>query len=204
MPGPHHLASPGVTHPAPLNRPAASPGRGFAKVLAAAPKKPSHVVPLEPSVFAETWKSRPTETVRVGIRTISEKSYNDARTAAARTAYALHPEPHEADEFVAAYNDALMAKCVGEAATLADNIDEPYFGKMAEDKARLVLTSEGLRTLFQALERATVGDSPIAPQASDEDIARLAEIAPAALGSMAEGRQRRLRRLLAHVLAELA
>lgn len=177
--------------------------RGFARVVAVEPKKPALVITLEPAAFADAWKDKPTAPVQIGIRTIAEKSYIDARAAAAKTAWALHPEDHEVDDRTAAYNDALMAVCVGESATMPDDIEVPYFGQMAEDKARLSLTSEGLRTIFQALERLVVGLSPIAPQASDEDIARLAEVAPTALAAMSDGRARRLRRLLAHVLADL-
>lgn len=207
MNGKQIVAQAGITHPTgPRPLPLQAPAqilRGFSRVVAAEPKKPALVVPLEPHAFADTWKDKPTTTERIGIRSISEKTYIDARASAARSAWALHPEENEEDDRIAAYNDSLMAVCVGEACTAADSIDEPYFGTMAEDKARISLTSEGLRTLFGALEQHIVGGSPIAPQATDEDISRLAEIAPAALRSMSEGRSRRLRRLLAHVLAEL-
>jgi hypothetical protein len=183
------------------------PTRGFQRVLKAQAekqaRKPALVVTMPPEAFADTWQDKPIAPVEIGIRILAERDLQQARSNAARSAWAAHPEDGEAEQRAEAYLDGLMAIAVARAACMPDDVAKPYFGAMAEDTAPLALTSEGVRTLFQAVERVVIGLSPIAPEASDEDIAELARIAPEALAKMSRGRARRIRRLIHHALSEL-
>ena len=177
---------------------------GFQRVLQSAPtNKPALVITLPPHAFADTWDDKPTEPAQIGIRSLGEKAFQLARQNAARAAWAAFPDDSERELREDAYMDGLMAIAVAQAACLPNDASMPFFGKMAEDVVQIALTTEGVRTVFQGLERLVIGLSPIAPAATDADIAELARIAPDALAKMSEGRQRRLRRLLHHVLVEL-
>jgi hypothetical protein len=175
----------------------------FKTEVAKAARRPSLVLKLYPAVFAETWDDRPREPVDVGIRTIGEREFSDARRSAARQAWAEYPDDNEEPLRDAAFNDHLHANCAARAACAPHDITIPFFGDMAEDQIGLALTEEGIRTISAALDRATVGESPIYPEAADADFARLAEAAPAALAAMSGGRARRLRRLAHFLLTEL-
>ncbi len=175
----------------------------FRELLAKETRRPPLVITLPPALFADTWPDKPTSPVECGIRLISERDLHEARANAARTAWSFHPEDEEVQVRLDAYHDALVSNCAARAACDPADVTKSFFGDMPEDQAALAMTSEGLRVIFAALDRATVGESPIFPEAADSDFARLAEAAPAALAAMSGGRARRLRRLAHFLLAEL-
>lgn len=152
---------------------------------------PPVVVDLPASAWAQTWQSAPTQAVRVGLRLLAANDYTTARAVAADKACTLHPEgPMPArHDFQDAYNDALMIFAVARGTCDPSDISLPWL-EAAEDNLGLALTPDGVRYLWDALERLRVQSSPlIEPWQGDMD----------GLSDLPTPQQTTCRKLLAYV-----
>jgi hypothetical protein len=143
--------------------------------LATAARKPPRVVALPPNAFADTWKDKPNQPLRIGLKRIAEADQRAARVEAAKKADALHPScPHDDPIWVEAYNQAVMHACLGFALTHPDDLAQPLW-PLQFDVLPHRLAEGGVERLFDELELLTVLDSPSRPEASDETLADFAE-----------------------------
>lgn len=132
------------------------------------------VVDLMPGDFASDWHNRPVAAVRVGLRLPSENDVQTARVQADKRLEQL--ELRDAESALAAWNDALMAYAVARCVCdPRDVLSESPMLPLAEDTIGQALTSAAIRRLFDALERLQVEQSPLAPEATDEELTGLVE-----------------------------
>jgi hypothetical protein len=131
------------------------------------------VLDLTPNDFASDWQSRPVCNVEIGLRLPSEDDVQTARCQADQRLQQL--ELRDAESATRAWNDALMAFAV--ARCICDPRDvtqESPVLQLAEDTISVALTSAAIRRLFDAVERLMVEQSPLAPEATDDELAALA------------------------------
>ena len=192
----HHLASPGVTHPAATGATprASSSARSstpssatsvhrsafrVAKEAARAVPRPPRTVTLPASAWATTYPDRPAGDIEVGLRLYSEADAVQVRAAAAQRAWRDHPQESDEEERVLAGNGAVMALLVARAACKPDDARVPFFGHAtmggADDIVPLALTPKGVEFLFDHLNTLLLEESPSMPEADDEDLGWLAE-----------------------------
>lgn len=140
--------------------------------------KPERIVVLPPSAFAEDWPNRPHVEVAIGLRRLSQSDLGIARREAEREAVGFYDELRESPRKVSfdvldeLRNDALIVGAVGRAATDPNDASKPYFAGQ-EDGARMALTPQGARRLWDELVLLHVGGNVARPRASDEDVRRL-------------------------------
>lgn len=178
----------------------------FRERSAATKPEPATVVAVEPGHFADTWPEKPSGAVLVGLRLVSEADYQTARAEAAKRAWDHFPdEDLDGDERVDCFNDALAAWIVARGTTQPDNATKPWLD-MAHDNVQLALTTGGLRFLFDQITALMIERSPLSPEASDADIARLVDaLGSGAAWSSASGvTVRHARRLLRRAMDLLA
>lgn len=176
----------------------------FSEIVARQPRKPPRVVELKPNAFADTYEDKPTEPVRIGLRLCAELDGMQARSVAAQTATRNHPELGPADDvWVEAYNQALMHYVVAAGTCHPDNVAEPYWD-MAYDVVPRALSELGTIRLFDELELLKVTESPLSPEATNEDLDEIIELlrSGAMWNGQADGDARWLRRVLRRVLEQ--
>lgn len=177
----------------------------FAKAKDEHAKVPTCIVALDPAHYRDGRPGKPTAPVQVGLRLLAEKTFEDASARAAKETWLAQPEPIPDDIRVEHYNNRLMGYLMAEAACLAGNIDERYFGDLAPDaKIFLDLTPDGIRFLWDHYEAFAISTSPTAPEATDEDLDVLADGLGSGelLASLDIEKARRVRRLLRAALRE--
>lgn len=176
----------------------------FSQVLAGQSRKAARAVLLPPSAFADTWADKPDEPVLVGVRIIGEGDMMEARGVAARTADKFHPGsgPHD-DVWIEAFNQSLMHYAIATATCHPDNAAEPFWD-MAYDVVPCALSEGGALRLFDEIETLKVTESPLAAEATAEELQTLATLIQS--GDLWEGMgrgdvsfcRRLLRRVLEH------
>lgn len=129
---------------------------------------------LEPGDFASDWHNRPAIAFEIGLRIPSEDDVQIARTGADQELAALDLSDNE--NAIDAWNDLLMARAVARCLCNPLNVREasPIL-PLAEDTISQALTSRAIRRLFDEIERLTVEQSPLAPEATDEELVTLAD-----------------------------
>jgi hypothetical protein len=133
------------------------------------------VISLPPSAFADTWKDKPAQLTRIGLKRIAEADQRAARVEAAKKADALHPAgTHDDPIWVEAYNQALMHACLSFALTQPEDATQPLW-PLQFDVLPHRLTDGGVERLFDELELLTVLDSPSRPEASDAALGDFSE-----------------------------
>lgn len=164
--------------------------------------RPTGTMMLDPVAYAAEYARRPTEPVAIGVRLLSETDVQAARVGASVTAADMFPGSEGSVEATEAYNDALLRQIVARAATDPNDARQPFFPG-DEEEVRDALTSDGCRAIFDELERIAIECSPLAPEAGEDDIAALPELWKRNIGMVVGPSQRRLRRLLGHVMQAL-
>ena len=174
----------------------------FRDIRKATAPVPTSVVVLQPGHFADTWPQKPVEPVPVGLRLVSERDLQVARSEAAKRAWADFPEPdQDEDDRTDAFNDALAAWVVACGTTQPDDATKPWLD-MAHDNVQAALTSGGIHFLFDQLVALYTERSPLSPEATDGELVRLCDaLHTGAAWSAANGNQvRHARRLLRRVM----
>jgi hypothetical protein len=166
--------------------------------------KPGKVVVLQPSAFSPSWEKVPRSAIAVGLRGVSDGDESTARAEAEkilRTEF-THEDPQNA---VDCYNDLLMRQIVSRGICDVNDATKPHDLLRTELTVRFALTSRTVRYLFEELERMQIETSPLHPEATDDDLRRLAAELSSdhPFAALLPVEQRRMRRLLQHVLSEL-
>lgn len=179
----------------------------FAAIASKRPPPGNVIVPA--SAFDATWDRRPTSDVCLGLRFISDDDAQTARSQAAKTAFRLHPRAAsgglEEQPWADAYEDALMRWIVARGTCDANDAAKAWDGWLGtpEDTVSVALTIGGVRLIFDAWERMRIAHDVTIPEATDEEIAQFAAIAPERLGQIGKAEASRVRRLVRFCLNEL-
>lgn len=176
---------------------------GFSKVLAEATPPPATML-VQPSAFHALFEERPTEAVCVGLRALSERDSAYCRGEAYKKALAFH-SPDDTDGMIETYNAWAMMYAIVRSVCDPNDIREPWdvWGIFGDERIDSILTIEGVKAIYDEVERVRIATSPVRPMADDDDIARLATLAPTALQAIPTWQAGRARRLLAFVLEEV-
>lgn len=140
--------------------------------------------------------------IDVGIMRIGEAHQMDARSEAVKTASRLHPNAARTNEdWLLTYNQSVMLNCVAAALCDPNNRFKPLWPMQTEIFPSRITTS-GLERLFDELELVTVIEGPTRPEATDKQIAELAEdlMTGDFWQDMPMARARHIRRLLAFAI----
>lgn len=174
----------------------------FAKILETRNVTPVRHAKLTLESFADDWSSKPAGDFLVGLRKFSDGDAQTARAEAAKYAVMMHDD-HQGQ--VEAFNDALMRWVIVRGTCDANDVTQncPIF-EGSEENVRLALTSNAIRYLWDEIERFHVEQSPIVPEATNEEFLVLAELLknPALLDNLTPGAQKRVRKLLSFCLTE--
>ncbi len=164
----------------------------FAEHLAKRPPEPPLIVVLKPEHFLATFTERPTVEVAVGLRTLSHDEVLVASSEAAKIARA---GGREGEEAVDRYNEELMIWAVGAGTTDPNDARRAYFA-LGGESARHQLAPEGVRFLWDAIERAHALCSPLTPPASDQELRQLGALLqqPEAIAALHPTQALRVRR----------
>jgi hypothetical protein len=139
-------------------------------------KKPDRIVVIPPSLFAASYRSRPTAEVAIGLRVISERDVQVGRAAASKHMVLFYGTPEgkirDPEQAYGCWNDTWLAYAIGRAACDPNDSDKPYF-MFGEEEAARALSSEGLRRLWDEYcliakgtgERAQILDEELLPLA---------------------------------------
>jgi hypothetical protein len=174
----------------------------FSAIVARDERKPARVVKLPASCWARTWADRPLDDVEVGLRVPAEAELVQARAEAAQRCWRDHREERDEAGRIERYNSFLMARVVARGTTEAEDASVQYFGEYADDKVTEALTPNGIEFLYGEIDRLHIEESPIAPEASHDEVVRLAEaLRTGAAWKDANGAViARARRMLRHVI----
>lgn len=180
-----------------MNAPAFKRQSPFAKVQAEIAKVPACIVELAPALWRDGRPAKPAAPVKVGLRLLAEKDFEDASARAAKDAWANHPEPMPEELRVEHYNNRLMGYLMAEATCSPQDVTQKYF-EHADIKVFLDLTPDGIRYLWDHYESFAISTSPTSPEATDEELDALAEGLDEGtlLGGLDIEQARRVRRLL--------
>lgn len=169
---------------------------------------PGNVV-VPPAAFDAAWERRPKTDVCIGLRFITDDDVQTARGQAAKLAFRLHPHAMpgglEEQPWADAFEDALIRHLIARGTCDPNDVTASWHGwrEAPEDMVGIALTVEGARLIFDAWERMRIATDITMPEATDAEIATLAERATARLKAIEPARAMRVRRLLRFCLDEL-
>src|SRR5579871_1402375 len=130
-------------------------------------RAPLRAVTLPPSAFADTWKGKPREPVRVGLRLVGEDVVEDAQALALEEARDGSGEPGDTAEertiWLDAFNSAVMRHVLAHALCAPDDVSRAYFATAPNDAIRVALRPATLRRLWEEYEALQVETSPATP-----------------------------------------
>lgn len=165
-----------------------------------APRKPSHVVVLAPTDFADDWSQRPTADVAVGLRRLCDRDIQIAKAEASkfvRQAYGTDDGVRDPVVANQAWDDAFMRWAMASATTNPNDFMIPYF-QAAQDTIGWALTPDGVRKLWAEYHLHVRRTDANASGLDDIGVARLAASLKAGkLAALDIGLQTEVRRLLA-------
>lgn len=167
-------------------------------------KRPApRAVEVPVHAFADDWAGKPTQPMRVGLRLVSERDMQMARSEAAKHAWRLHREEHDDENRVDAFNDALVRWVVSCALCKPDDATAPFWDDMQLEVVNGALTSEGVRLLWEEYETLAIDSSPLSRELDDEELPALGMLTADVFDALDPEESRRVRRLLAHCLDTL-
>lgn len=173
----------------------------FEALRLAGARKPARIVTLPDSAFVDRPKGLSSA---VGLRLLSEAEYQSAKSEASHLVERLYTPvednvPVDVEAATDAWSDHLVALAVAAATTDPNDASSPWL-EAAPDRIQRVLTPEGLRVLWDALEVLHVEHAPTSPSIADEDLEALfRRVTPEALAALIPSEGLRARRLLAAV-----
>lgn len=157
--------------------------------------------------FSAKWRNRPTDDVCVGVRPLSSADDDYCRSEAARIAWRTLPgKPNDEhhDQRIDVFNDAVMRVAISRAVCDPNDALRPaeIWQGAPEEVVGIALTREGVKAIYDAIERITIALSPVRRAAVDEEIELLFAIFLDRLARMPEARAARARRLAGFLLDE--
>lgn len=176
----------------------------YGAAQAAQPVEPPRRVVLPPSAF-KPGPDCPTEPATLGIRILSEGDTMALRREAYNAASKSYPDLEPDDPvWISHYNQALMLAACVVAVCDRDDRTKPWHEYQRSIIPNL-LAPGGVERIWDELEELTIETSPTAPEATPEDLARLAAILPQpeAFSHLSAADARGLRRMLRHALSRL-
>lgn len=180
---------------------------GASSTSGAEPRKAPAIVPVDPSHFADTCDRRPDATVLLGLRRINEKTVEIARANASEEAWEQIANVLDYAKREDAYLDATMCWMVSAALCLVEDARTAYL-RGGVDELRTTFTPEGIRFLYQHLEKLHLERSPVVTEIAVDGVgdlvSRLTKDPALESTNLSGPRARCLRRLLGFVLDELA
>ena len=158
------------------------------KLREAVPKRraPGHTFVLPREAFADTYANKPEAPVAVGLQTLSERDMQAARGEAFRVAAKDATSDGriiDQDEFIRAYNDALVRWAIATSMTDPNNVDIPYF-EAAYDTVYAALTTEGALLVWDELIRLHASKGVGTRRATDAELVELGEKLVAGVGDL--------------------
>jgi hypothetical protein len=180
---------------------------GTAPAAGAAPSKAKpalETVDMAPIYFFDSWHRKPDGVVKVGLRFVSEGVARKSAVGATRLAFASHPNGDELVERRDMRGSITMTGILARACVMADDRTSLFFGTCPEDEIPEALTGDGIRRLWEAYEIFAKTHSIVGEEADDEDVEELSELlTPERVCALIASRERRVRRLIPLLLAEL-
>lgn len=170
--------------------------------LSREPRTALKVVELIPSMFADDWRKKPTETMQCGLRLVSEGDIERIRAKAVKDASEFIVEAGE--DRIAAFNDAIMVGLVARCTCMPNNAQEPFF-EMPEDDVPNALTPEAIRFLCNEYDLLKIEACNYLREAEENDLIDLSALLldEDAWLKLSVGTARRLKRIAYHLLVEL-
>lgn len=137
-----------------------------------AKRAPACVFELTPGHFAEDFDDRPVAVFPIGLRVPSEAEARTIEDAALREAAAS-----ESDDRVAVYDRATQAYWVARAICDPLDVTSPHpFFDMPEDLVPVAFKPDTIVRLCQEIARLGVQQSPLHPEADDEEVGDLSDL----------------------------
>lgn len=138
---------------------------------------PPRVVKLPVSAWRSAYEGRPEVDIRVGLRLPSQDETEGIEREALRTMRDNLSADTDEGFALRSYQEAKLVNLVAVCLCDTDDVSacHPLF-ETPNATLPLVLTKEGLRYLFDQIERLQVDSSPIFPEASDTDVAAMLEL----------------------------
>jgi hypothetical protein len=140
----------------------------------------------------------------VGVTLLSESDLARAKSMAAEEAWRLYPRREDDERRIEAMTEALVRLVVAYGTCAPDDVTRPWdlWGAAPEDTVQSALTVDGVKFLFDAIERLAIARSP-AIEPSVDDVDELWLLAPECLPRMPKARADRVRRLMRFCVDEL-
>lgn len=162
-------------------------------------RKAPRTVTLPPSAFADSWRRKPQEPIKVGLRLVSEQALEQAERMAAQAAWDIHARVEDHDLRVGVFNDHVVTNTLAQACVLAEDVTKHFFAPGPEDLIRQALTPGGIRRLWAEYERAVIEDCPTGEEPDAEELRALAELVASGLADLDPTKRRPALRLLKRV-----
>lgn len=171
-------------------------------------RKPTRMLMVPVSAFADDWRERPTAPVAVGLRLLSEKDCELAMSLAASATIEFFKGADQVNRAAVddVYRSRMMAFAVARAVCDPNDVMQghPLFPAL-EDQISEFFAPTGIAFIYEALDTMTVELSPLVPVATDEDLVLLrAHLRAGTVLKLPPGEQRAARRLLGRVVEALA
>jgi hypothetical protein len=168
-------------------------------------RTPVDVVTLSPSAFATKWKGAPRSDVKIGLTLVSSADVETAKTAAGLEAWRIHPNEADADARYETYTAVLIRWLIARGTSDPENTTRPFYlwKEAPEDIVREALSSEGVKFLWDALDRVWTESSPVVQEIDESVIVFLVTYFDEAIAAMPETKAKRIRRLLGACVDEL-
>lgn len=165
---------------------------------------------LPPSSWAADWPEKYEVDLALGLRRVSDADLQTAKAEAVKFAVEMYPAQAGADPFydvrIEAYNDALMRWMIvrGTSDPQDSRLNAAVFSN-DEENVRLALTKNAIRYAWDEFERFHLANSPIVPEATDEELAALAALLATRpfWERLSGGQKARFRKLARFLLTEL-
>jgi hypothetical protein len=136
---------------------------------------PPRVVPLQVSAFLSTYDGRPEVDIEVGLRLPSQEDAEGIESEALKALSAVTSGNEQ--EAIRAYNQSKLVNLVALCICSPIDVNAPHELFPAPNSVLpIALTPQALVYLFDCIERLQIDVSPIFAEASDEEVATLAEI----------------------------
>ncbi len=134
-------------------------------------KPPARTFDLLPEHFAGSYEGKPVTKITVGLRVPSESESRSIEAEATKSAAGTDGDTEAKLE---AYHRALFTFYVARGLCSSHDVTAPHpLFELPEDMLPLALTPRAIKRLFDELERLHVEQSPLFPEATDDDLAEL-------------------------------
>lgn len=148
--------------------------RNGKRAAGSASRPPAKTFDLTPDHFADDYGARPVAPIKIGLRIPAEADARTIEDAAMREAQQVDGDSSEQFE---AYQRAVqcywVARCICDPRDVTSG--HPFF-EMPEDLIPIALKPTAIQRIRQEIELLQVEQSPLHPEADDEEIAELSDL----------------------------